>query len=88
MHGEDRFRTVVADMADLGSVRAAASSIDATEPRLDVVIDNAGAIFPERTTSPDGYESTFATMVLGPVRARRRAAAAAATDRRRPRRSP
>ena len=24
------------------------SSIDATEPRLDVVIDNAGAIFPER----------------------------------------
>ena len=65
-HGEDRFRTLVADMADLGSARAAASSIDATEPRLDVVIDNAGAIFPERTTSPDGYESTFATMVLGP----------------------
>ena len=53
-------------MADLGSARAAASSIDATEPRLDVVIDNAGAIFPERTTSPDGIEATFATMVLGP----------------------
>ena len=56
-HGEDRFRTLVADMADLGSARAAASAIDATEPRLDVVIDNAGAIFPERTTSPDGYRS-------------------------------
>jgi dehydrogenase/reductase SDR family protein 12 len=65
-HGEDRFRTLVADMADLGSVRAAASSVDSSEPRLDVVIDNAGAIFPERTTSPDGYEATFATMVLGP----------------------
>ena len=37
-----------------------------TEPRLDVVIDNAGAIFPERIESPDGFEATFATLVLGP----------------------
>ena len=65
-HGEDRFRTHVADMASLSSVWAVASRIGETEPRLDVVIDNAGAIFPERTTSPDGFESTFATMVLGP----------------------
>ncbi len=65
-HGEDRFRTLVADMESLGSVRAAASRIVETEARLDVVIDNAGAIFPERTESPEGFESTFATMVLGP----------------------
>ena len=45
-HGEDRFRTVVADMASLTVVRAAAGHIVETEPRLDVVIDNAGAIFP------------------------------------------
>ena len=38
----------------------------ATEPRLDVLIDNAGAIFPERTVGPDGIESTVATMVVGP----------------------
>jgi NAD(P)-dependent dehydrogenase (short-subunit alcohol dehydrogenase family) len=38
----------------------------ATEPRLDVLIDNAGAIFPERTVGPDGIEATLATLVLGP----------------------
>ncbi|MGZ9161218.1 MAG: SDR family NAD(P)-dependent oxidoreductase [Candidatus Limnocylindrales bacterium] len=65
-HGEDRFRTVVADMASLTSVRTAVTTIVETEPRLDVVIDNAGAIFPTRSESPDGIESTFATMVAGP----------------------
>ncbi len=65
-HGDERFRTVVADMASLASVRTAVATIVETEPRLDVVIDNAGAIFPERSESPDGIESTFATMVAGP----------------------
>jgi len=65
-HGADRFPTVVADMASLTSVRQAVTRVLSTEPRLDVVIDNAGAIFPERLESPDGFEMTFATMVLGP----------------------
>jgi dehydrogenase/reductase SDR family member 12 len=64
--GEDRFPIVVADMASLDSVRAAAERILASEPRLDVVVDNAGAIFPERTESPDGIEASLATMVVGP----------------------
>jgi dehydrogenase/reductase SDR family protein 12 len=64
--GEDRFPIVVADMADLGSVRAAATGILASELRLDVVVDNAGAMFAERTESPDGIEATLATMVVGP----------------------
>jgi dehydrogenase/reductase SDR family protein 12 len=38
----------------------------ATEPRLDVLVDNAGAIFPERTVGPDGIEATLATLVVGP----------------------
>ena len=38
----------------------------ATEDRLDVVIDNAGAIHPERGESPDGMERTFALMTVGP----------------------
>ena len=43
------------------------------EPRLDVVVDNAGAICPEtRELTPDGIERTLATMVRGPVRAGRR----------------
>ena len=65
-HGEDRFPIVVADMASLASVRDAVATVLATEPRLDVLIDNAGAIFPEWRSSPDGIEATFATMVVGP----------------------
>ena len=57
---------VAADMGSLRSVRAAATRILVTEPRLDVLIDNAGAIFPERTVGPDGIESTLATLVVGP----------------------
>jgi NAD(P)-dependent dehydrogenase (short-subunit alcohol dehydrogenase family) len=65
-HGEDRFPIVACDMGSLESVRAAASRILVTEPRLDVLIDNAGAIFPERTVGPDGIEATLATLVVGP----------------------
>lgn len=65
-HAEDRFPIVVADMGSLESVRAAADRIRATESRLDVVIDNAGAIFPERSEGPDGIEATLATLVVGP----------------------
>ena len=65
-HGRDRFPVVVADMGSLASVEAATREILATESRLDVLIDNAGAIFPERTIGPDGIESTFATLVVGP----------------------
>jgi NAD(P)-dependent dehydrogenase (short-subunit alcohol dehydrogenase family) len=65
-HGEDRFPIVVADMASLVSVRSAVERSVATEARLDVLIDNARAIFAERRESPDGIEATFATMVVGP----------------------
>ncbi|MEO8463263.1 MAG: SDR family NAD(P)-dependent oxidoreductase, partial [Chloroflexota bacterium] len=65
-HGQDRFPIVVADTGSLGSVRAAAAEISATEDRLDVVVDNAGAIAHERTDGPDGIESTLALLVVGP----------------------
>jgi len=66
LHGEDRFPVVVADMGSLASVRAAVARILETEPRLDVVIDNAGAIYPERIEGPDGIEATLAVLVVGP----------------------
>lgn len=65
-HGEDRFPVVVADMGSLASVRAAAQQVLETEDRLDVLVDNAGAIFPERTVGPDGIEGTLAVLVIGP----------------------
>ena len=65
-HGEDRFPVVVADMGSLVSVRAAADRVLATEARLDLVVDNAGAIHTERFDGPDGIEATFAVLVAGP----------------------
>jgi dehydrogenase/reductase SDR family member 12 len=66
MHGEDRFPVVVADMGSIASVRAGVHQILESEPRLDILIDNAGAIHPERTVGPDGIEATFALLVIGP----------------------
>lgn len=65
-HGTDRFPVVVADLGSLASVRAAAATVLASEDRLDLVVDNAGAIFAERIEGPDGIEATFALLVVGP----------------------
>ena len=65
-HGDDRFPVVVADMASLESVAAAVRSIREREPRLDVLVDNAGAMPADRRQSPDGIELAMATMVVGP----------------------
>jgi NAD(P)-dependent dehydrogenase (short-subunit alcohol dehydrogenase family) len=65
-HGENRFPVVVADLGSLESVRAAVGRVLDTETRLDVLVDNAGAIYPERRIGPDGIEATFALMVVGP----------------------
>jgi NAD(P)-dependent dehydrogenase (short-subunit alcohol dehydrogenase family) len=66
VHREDRFPTLVVDMSSLASVGEAVAQVLATEPRLDAVIDNAGAIFPTRQVSREGIEATLATMVVGP----------------------
>ena len=64
--GGDRFPIVVADMSTLASVREAVATIIAQEDRLDVLVDNAGAIMDERHETEDGLEAAFATMVAGP----------------------
>ena len=65
-YGADCATAVVADMASISSGNDAVDRIATQEPRLDVVIDNAGALFSERTIGPDGIEATLATMVVGP----------------------
>lgn len=64
--GADRYPVVVADLGSLAETRAAARQISATEERVDLLVDNAGAIFPERRVGPDGIEATFALMVVSP----------------------
>jgi NAD(P)-dependent dehydrogenase (short-subunit alcohol dehydrogenase family) len=56
---------LIADISSRGSVRALASQIQQTYPRLDVLINNAGAAVGERTLSVDGIEMTLAGNYLG-----------------------
>ena len=63
---EDRFPTVVADLSSRASVTQAVDEILASEPRLDVLVDNAGGLYPERRESVDGIELTLALVAVGP----------------------
>ena len=56
---------LIADMSSLGSVRALAAQVRQRYPRLDVLINNAGAAVPRRTLSTDGIEMTVAGNYLG-----------------------
>ncbi len=64
--GTERVAALQADFASLESVRALASTFLAQYPRLDVLLNNAGAVYFERKLSADGYELSFATNHLAP----------------------
>ncbi len=51
------------DLADLGSVRSFAETLDSD--RLDLLINNAGLMAPPRRLTKDGFESQFGTNHLG-----------------------
>ena len=53
------------DLADLASVRRAAE-IAAREPRLDVLLNNAGVMFPPLTRTAQGFELQWGVNHLGP----------------------
>jgi NAD(P)-dependent dehydrogenase (short-subunit alcohol dehydrogenase family) len=58
--GSTRLELVVADLAVQAEVRRAAAEIQERTKRLDVLINNAGAIQTKRTVTADGIETTFA----------------------------
>lgn len=51
---------VLADLSVQEDLRRLAGEVQSRFPRLDVLVNNAGAIFTERTLSADGIEMTFA----------------------------
>jgi NAD(P)-dependent dehydrogenase (short-subunit alcohol dehydrogenase family) len=50
-----------ADLSQLAEMKRVATEIAASEPRIDVLINNAGALFNRRRITSDGLEYTFAT---------------------------
>jgi NAD(P)-dependent dehydrogenase (short-subunit alcohol dehydrogenase family) len=53
------------DLGSLASVRAAAAELAAAHPRIDLLINNAGVMYPPKQTTADGFELQFGTNHLG-----------------------
>src|SRR6185437_7792959 len=53
------------DLASLDSVRAAAGELRARHPRIDLLVNNAGVMFPPRQATADGFELQLGTNHLG-----------------------
>ncbi len=60
-----RVHLVAIDLSSLAEVRACAEQIKTQTQRLDILINNAGDAFEQRSLSVDGVELTFATNALG-----------------------
>ena len=61
----ERMEVMQLDIADLASVARFAAEATRKHPKLDVLVNNAGAWWLERKTSPQGHELQWATNVLG-----------------------
>src|SRR6266571_2279066 len=53
------------DLTCLDSVRAAAGELRATHPAIDLLVNNAGVMFPPRQATGDGFELQLGTNHLG-----------------------
>jgi NAD(P)-dependent dehydrogenase (short-subunit alcohol dehydrogenase family) len=53
------------DLTSLDSVRKAADELRAGHPRIDLLINNAGVMYTDKSTTKDGFELQFGTNHLG-----------------------
>jgi NAD(P)-dependent dehydrogenase (short-subunit alcohol dehydrogenase family) len=61
--GTDHF---LADFTSFEDVRKLAADLDATYPRIDVLVNNAGGVFGDRNRTIDGFEKTLQVNHLAP----------------------
>lgn len=57
----------IADFESVASVAQLASTLASRYPSIDVLANNAGAVFAERRHTADGYERTWQVNVLSPA---------------------
>ncbi len=63
--GNDAVELLLADLSSQADIATLAQTFQQRYERLDVLVNNAGAIFTERQVSLDGFEMTFALNHLG-----------------------
>lgn len=64
--GSDQVQLVEAELSDLDQVRKAAKLLLRRYPRIDVLINNAGALFAEHGSTAQGHERVLAINLLAP----------------------
>ena len=64
--GNDDVAVALADLSLLADVRKLARKLLETEPRIHVLVNNAGVLPNQRTTTPEGNETALATNLLAP----------------------
>ena len=64
-HREDKACFIQTDISNFDEVKSAAHQIKSRYPRIDVLINNAGARFNTLRKNENGIELTFATNHLG-----------------------
>jgi NAD(P)-dependent dehydrogenase (short-subunit alcohol dehydrogenase family) len=63
--GSDTVTSLLCDFSSQTQIRRLADTFRARHDRLDVLVNNAGAVNPTRTVTEDGIETTFAVNHLG-----------------------
>ena len=53
------------DLGSLGAVKESAAEMADTYPRIDLLINNAGVMYPRKSATADGFELQFGTNHLG-----------------------
>jgi dehydrogenase/reductase SDR family protein 12 len=64
--GNDNVAVALADLNLLADVRKLARQLLKDEPRIHVLVNNAGVLLNQRTTTAEGNETTLATNLLAP----------------------
>jgi NAD(P)-dependent dehydrogenase (short-subunit alcohol dehydrogenase family) len=64
--GNNSVDLMTCDLSSMESIRQFSKEFRNKYKRLDVLINNAGAVFNKREITPEGFERTFAVNYLGP----------------------
>jgi retinol dehydrogenase-12 len=64
--GNQKIDYILADLKSFAQVRKAAADFNAKYPRLDILINNAGLVVPEKVMTADGFEESFQVNHLAP----------------------
>ena len=65
--GNEAVELMVADLSSQAEIRRLVGKFEATHDRLDVLVNNAGAMYARRFETEDGIEGTLAVIHLAPV---------------------